>query len=612
MSTEVDRVVIDAELVEPSKSLVHVRELSKVDLKLVDSSAEVAEFMTWLSEDRNRPRIGVDFETSGLKDFRDGIRLGQIGDHNTGWAFPWQRWSGPFIEAMQKWQGGFVGHNIQFDTRFWTRDTNIRWPWERTDDTMYMAHVDNPARAKGLKPLTAMFVDRTAAAGQDALSKYMSKMGFSWGNIPVDNPYYWGYGAMDVVLTCRLADVMEPRIAGYRESYELEMAAARVCSEMALRGIRYDRDYTAQKTEDLLAYIATCREWAKREHGVVNLTSIPQLIRFFDSQGFQFEKLTPKGAPALDKEVLETIDHPVAATLLKVRKAQKIVSTYLNNFDEFSDDDDFVHADIWVCGTRTARMSVTDPALQTLPKSDKVVRNAFVPRPERRLISMDADQIELRLMSYFADDPGLRAAFAAEQSFFVTVAEQVLGETIDKEVDPRYKMIKSSIYARLYGAGDAKIARTAGVPVEIITELNRGFDESYPGVTRYMGETARLVQQRIRDGEGAYVMSEGGRKLPLEDDKPYVGLNYQIQCTAAEIFKRAMVDLDAAGLGDYLLMPVHDEIIADVPADQAEDIAKVMQEIATDKDRYGVPITWSADVLPGAWGGRELTKEIVA
>lgn len=612
MSTDVERVVIDAELVEPSKELAKVNDLSKVDLRLVDSTDEVAKFMTWLSEDRNRPKIVVDFETSGLKDFRNGIRLGQIGDANTGWAFPWQRWSGPFIEAMQKWQGTFGGHNIQFDTRFWTRDTGIRWPWERTWDTMYKAHVINPAAPKGLKPLSAKYVDRTAAAGQDMLSKYMHKMGFDWGTIPVDNPYYWGYGAMDTVLTYRLDDVLDPLVTPYRQSYELEMAAARVCSEMSMRGIRYDRDYTAQKTKDLLAYIAQCREWANAEHGIGNLTSIPQLIRFFDALGFQFEKVTPKGAPALDKEVLETIDHPVAATLLKVRKAQKIVSTYLNNFDEFSDDEDFVHADIWVCGTRTARMSVTDPALQTLPKSDKVVRNAFVPRDVRRLISMDADQIELRLMSFFANDPGLRAAFAAEQSFFVTVAEQVLGETIDKEVDPRYKMIKSSIYARLYGAGDAKIARTAGVPVEVITELNRGFDESYPGVTRYMGETARLVQQRIRDGEGAYVMSEGGRKLPLEDDKPYVGLNYQIQCTAAEIFKRAMVDLDAAGLGDYLLLPVHDEIIADVPEDQAEDIAKAMQEIATDKDRYGVPITWSADVLPGAWGGRELTKELTA
>lgn len=580
--------------------------IGDVQLRLVESVDDAQEMMRWLSEDRNRKWLGFDLETSGLKDFRDRIRLAQIGDQDTGWAVPWERWSGVMIEAMNRYRGRIIGHNVQFDSRFWIRDTGTRWPWERTDDTMYMAHVENPARTKALKQLTAMYVDRTAAAGQDALTKYMSEQKLTWGTIPTDNPYYWGYGAMDVVLTCRLGEIMEPKIRQYREPYELEMAAARICSEMALRGIRADLSYCRAKSEELRVYVASCRQWASEAYGIANLTSIPQLVAFFEGEGFTFTKTTPKGAPALDKEVLESLDHPVATTLLKVRKAQKIASTYLDNFDEFSDEDDLVHADIWVCGTRTARMSVTDPALQTLPKSDKVVRNAFIPREGHRLISMDADQIELRLMSFFADDPGLRAAFASEESFFVTVAEQVLGEKIDKEVDPRYKMIKSSIYARLYGAGDAKIAKTAKVPVKAITELNEGFDSQYPGVVWYMAQMAHVVHERIKNGEGAWVQSEGGRRLPLEEDKPYVGLNYQIQSTAAEIFKRGLVDMDAAGLGEYLLLPVHDEIIADVPAEDAEDVAKKMAEVVTDRDRYGVPITWSADVLPGAWGGRSL------
>lgn len=581
-------------------------DLGSVNLRLVETTQDAADLMSWLGEDRNRAKLGFDLETSGLKDFRDRIRLAQIGDTETGWAVPWQRWSGVIMEALNSYTGRIVGHNIQFDSRFMIRDTGQPWPWERTDDTMYMAHVDNPSRSKGLKPLTSMLVDRSAAAGQNALTHYMSDNKLDWSTIPVDNPYYWGYGAMDVVLTCRLAEILEPRIAPYREAYELEMATARICSEMALRGARVDLEYTRRKSAELRQFVADSRQWAKDTYDIKNFTSIPQMIAFFEKEGFVFTKTTAKGAPALDKEVLETIDHPAAVQLLKVRKYTKIASTYLDNFSEFSDDDGFVHADIWIAGTKTNRMSVTNPALQTLPKQDKIVRNSFVPRTSRLLISCDADQVELRLMAYFADDQGLKDAFLSDESFFVTVAEQALGEKIDKEVDPRYKMIKSSIYARLYGAGDEKIAHTAKVPVAKIKELNQAFDESYPGVQGVMKRVGREMQTLIANGESPFVTSQGGRKFPVEDDKPYVGVNYMIQSTAAEVFKRALVDLDDAGLSQYMLLPVHDEILMDVPAEQAEDIAQEMGKVMRDDERFGLPLTWSADVLPGAWGGREL------
>lgn len=585
-------------------------DLSGVSLNLIEDHNDVVKFFEWANNDRGRERVAFDLETTGLRDYRDHIRLGQVGDRDTGWAIPWQRWSGVMLEYLGKYDGELVGHNIQFDSRFMVRDTGQRWPWERTHDTMYLAHVQNPARPKGLKPLTSTLVDRAAAAGQDALAKYMADNKLTWATVPVDNPYYWGYGAMDTVLTARLYDVLAPQVqaAGLWECYQLEMATARICADMALRGARADLTYARQKSNELRSWVASIRSQVREKFGVDNFTSIPQMIKYFESEGLEFDKVTAGGAPSLDKEVLESIDHPLAALLLKVRKATKICSTYLDNFDEFSDDDGFVHADIWVCGTKTARMSITNPALQTLPKNDKAVRDAFIPRDGHKLVSCDADQIELRLMSFFAKDDGLKAAFASEQSFFVTVAEQMLGEKIDKETDPRYKMIKSSIYARLYGAGDAKIARTAGVPVEIIRQLNKDFDETYPGVRRLMDAVGRRVNQRVREEGKGYVYSQGGRYLPVDDNKSYVGVNYMIQCTAAEEFKRGLVALDAAGISDYLLLPVHDEVIADVPEEMADDVAREMEKVLLNTERFNVPITWSADVLNGAWGGRELIK----
>ena len=595
------------ELVAQTSTVERTSSIDEVQVRLIQTMDDVHAFHEWANNDRGRNRIGFDTETSGLKDFRDKIRLAQIGDANTGWAMDWHRWSGIAVDFLGKWPGRIATHNGQFDQRFWTRDVGKSLPWDRIDDTMYMAHVHDPTAGKGLKPLTSKYVSRDAAAAQALLGQYMDKHGYTWETIPTDNPYYWGYGAMDVILTSRLVDIFEPKIAPFRESYELELGAARICSEMAMRGARVDHAYVERKAAQLRAYVDKCRAWAKETYGIKNFTSIPQMIAFFEREGFVFEKTTPKGAPALDKEVLEGIDHPAARTLLQVRKAQKICSTYFDNFDEFSDPDDFIHADIWVCGTRTARMSVTDPALQTLPKNDKAVRNAFIPREGRRLVTMDADQIELRLMAHYAQDPGLIEAFLTDESFFVTVCREALGEDIDKEKDPRYKMVKSSVYARIYGAGDDKIAHTAGVAPAKIKELNAAFDERYPGVKQMMANTTRLVQERLREQGEAFVYSNGGRRLPVEPDKPYVGTNYMLQCTAAEQLKRTLIDLDSAGLGEYLILPVHDEVVADVPADIADEVAKLMQETALDRTRFSLPITWSADVMEGAWGGRELS-----
>lgn len=598
------------DLVKQSRSLAKTTPLSQVSLKFVSSVDDCQELLRWLSEDRNRPVLAYDLETGGLRRHADPRRLAQFGDPQTGWAIRTDRWDGLAEEVIGKWEGQWVGHNISFDSAFTERDYGIRWPWNRTHDTMLMSHVLDPSISKALKSLTSRLIDRTAAAGQDALTKFMRDNNFNWNTIPVDNPYYWGYGAMDTVLTARLYDKLYPQLEAmpeWREMYELEMAVSRVCASMEKHGARVDLEYSRGKARNLREYAAKWRAEAKERFGVENPGSPLQLRNYFVDQGLEPEKTTPKGDLAMDKEVLESIDHPLAGLVLKIRKADKLAGSYLENFDEMADSEGYVHPTIWTCGTKTARMSITDPALQTLPKDDKVVRNAFIPSDGCRLISIDADQIELRLLSHYAQDAGLQAVFESGEDFFCRVASEALGEPVGKE-DPRRKLFKSSVYARVYGAGPEKIAKTAHVPVETIRSTNRAFDAAYPGVQAFMDRMTNEVAQRaIEEGTG-YVIAYGGRRIPTEPGKNYVGCNYRLQSSAAIVLKKVIVELDSAGFGDFLRLPVHDELILDVLAAEANDAlieASKVMEAATTGD-FAVPLTWSGDVMPYAWGGREL------
>jgi DNA polymerase-1 len=600
--------------------------LSDVQLHLVDDVDTAGEMMRWLGERRNI--LSFDTETSGFSPWKDDLRLLQFGDQMSGWAIPWDRWGGVAQEVFSKYDGPWALHNRPFDANFaQVKQVVKRFPWERSHCTMVMAHVLDPVRPKGLKPLTSALVDRTAASGQEALARYMRASNHTWGSVPIDNPYYWGYGAMDTVLTSRLFDVFAPDIkATALPSYELELAVQRICANMTRRGTPVDLVYCNDTANMLRGWVKECRAWAKETFGVRNVTSAMQAIKVFEEDGIEFVEFTDNGNVRLDKTVLKSIDHPLATAILKIRRAEKLCSTYLDNFAKFADELGLIHPTIWTCGTRTARMSITDPAFQTLPKDDKTVRNGVIPDLGHRLISCDADQIEMRLMAHFAHDEGLIEAFAqaaaaaaagsidpVEIDFFCRVATEMYGTVIDKE-NPLRKITKNSSYARLYGAGAQKIATTAGVPRAKIEEINELMDARFPGVKRFMKEIEYEVGGNEKETGRGFVMSHFGRRLPVDKGKNYTGTNYKIQCSAAEIFKRALVALDAAGYTDYMLLPVHDEIVLSVPVDEAVDARHEIAEIMTrsSEGEFMLPITWSADILEGAWGGRLLEEEKVA
>lgn len=599
--------------------------LARVKLDLVNSMDKVAEFKTWLGE-RREGIMCYDTESEGLKPERHKLRLCQFGDMERGWAIPWEEWGGVARETLNTYEEPIGMHNSSFDVRV-TQTWMKGWkpPWHRIHDTMAQAHLLDPTRPKGLKNLGARYIDAKAVAGQDLLKNTMAENHWDWATVPLDHPHYWVYGALDPVITAHIHNLFHPQIAtaGAQAAYDLEMGAIRVCANMMLRGARIDRAYCEEKIKQLRDYAGQAREWLRGTFGIKNATSNMQLLSYFQSQGVQFEKLSKSGKGyALDKEVLDWLvsfgDHitdvdgalvkrggfqdvpDVAATVLKIRKAEKICGSYLENFIEFADENDYVHCNINTMGAKTGRMSITDPALQTLQRDDPTVRNAFISSPGHSIITCDADQIEMRLAAHFSEDPGLIEAFLADGDFFCGVASRLFNEDI-KKGDKRRQITKNTSYGRLYGAEAPTIARTAKVTTDVAQMFIDRMNTSFPKLAELTERTKEEARENKRKYGKAFITTPHGRILPQDGEREHALLNFKIQSFAAELLKKGLVDLDAAGLGPYMLFPIHDEIAADVPKEDEAEFKHLIESTLNDDTSFLVPLTWSADTFGERW-----------
>jgi DNA polymerase-1 len=579
----------------------------------VESVADAVAFKTWLGQRREGP-LGFDTETSGLSAYRNHLRTLQFGDHHHGWLIPWQQWGGVALEAFREYDGEYVAHNAPFDWQFVAEHTGYEIPWERLHDTLTMARLDDPTRDNRLKPLNKRFVDPQAAVGQQELDEGMKANGWDWGTVPIDYPPFWLYGSLDPVETVHLEPHLSSRVnATCPDAYSLERAATRICTLMMRSGLQLDVPYVKQSIDDFDAASDKIRTWLKNAHKITSPKSSAQIAKAMDACGQKIMYYTDKGAPQFDKDALKFYaDHgenaavrQLAQYIRAVRHTEDIRDRYSSAFLELADAHDVVHCSINVMGARTGRMSVSDPPLQQLPRDDKVIRGSFIPRPGCVLVSCDLDQVEARILAHLSGDEGLIQAFHEADTigpdFFTLVARTLYADAALIKDDPRRQLTKNSVYAKAYGGGRDKIAMTSGASLEHVAYFEKMFNSRFPGMKRLMN---RLEHDAKRGngphGRGGVHLSDG-RFLPCDRGKEYATLNYAIQGEAARYMKLCLLNMDAAGLTSMLRLPVHDEILLEAPADQAEEVLRTVQECMTDRTSYRVPLTAGGKIMAERW-----------
>ena len=601
--------------------------LEGVQLNLVNNVDEAQKFISWLGERRPHNAIAIDTETGelsgkprihALSPWHGRLRLVQVGDGMTGWSIPWDQWKGVFYEAMEKFDGPIVCHNVAFEARWFDVQSEWSIPWHRVHDTMIMAQLIDPLGSGALKTLTQKYIDPQAARLQSVLDDGLTDNGWTWGSVPIEFEPYWSYGALDPVLTMRLWEKFWPTFqpgAMYSYPYELEMNTRRIVTRMEINGARVDVDYSQKKYDELLQYTDQVRVWGESTYNGMSIGSNQQLVAQFEKLGAEITEKTATGRKSASAEQLQILSisgspevKQLADTALKYRKAGKLASTYFLNF--LNDNvDGFVHPSVKTMGARTGRMSIQNPALQTLPKGDDTVRRAFLPKDDDHVIvTSDLDQVEFRMFASLSEDPNLIQLFnladATGSDPFTEIGREIYQDPSMQKTDKRRSLIKGVIYGRLYGAGVAKQAITAGVPEEQMRQVSNEFDRKFPGMQKFQRKIESIGTKRLEIEGRGYVSTWTGRQLPCDDDKVYTLVNYLVQGGAAEVFKSNLIKLDQADLTELLIVPVHDEIVLNAPREDAEEIKRIVKECMTTTQGWAVPLTAGVDGPLENWGSK--------
>lgn len=596
--------------------------LENLDIRIVDSVEEAMEFKRWAS--LSRPYIAVDTETTGFNTWAgDKIRLIQFGDTVSGWAVPWEMWGGVALEVLRAYSGRILMHNAKFDMTFINHgQAKPLIHWGQVDDTRTLAFLADPTRPTGLKPLSDRYIDRRASAMQSTLDDAMVANKWTWSTVPIDFQPYWVYGVLDTILTAQIWEHLQTSDEGLKRAYDLELSVLPVLQAMEIRGAYVDTEYASARKVEFLQRVTEWKLWAEQTHGIM-VTSNQQFIRRMTELGVTLTKKTKSGALSADKEVVaELMVHPdervrqLALCKKEVAQLIKLSSGYLDKIIDNSVDG-IIHASINPLGARTSRMSITGAmALQTLPRASKKnppaieVRNCFVAKPGNKLAMCDFDQVELRLTGHYSFDESILEILRDESlDPFTEFAKRIYDEETMEKSDERRALTKSATYATLYGAGVAKFSQTAGIDVASGQDFMDSFYGTFPGIKIFQRQLEQVAQQRLEMEGDAYVRTPFGHKIVAEPDKIYKLVNYCIQGTAANVMKRALVDMDNAGLTEYLVMPVHDEVVIDAPESEIHEVMHAVQSCMEDTTTFQAPLRAGLDGPFDRWGQKYESKD---
>ncbi|MGY5131294.1 DNA polymerase [Streptomyces nigrescens] len=596
-----------------------------VRVNIPQTDNDLREFMQWVRGAAGRGSVALDTETTGLDIFSATYRLRtiQFGDAHTAWVIHWER-GGRFHEAALwalKVIPRFLIHNAPFD--WLVLDRHAPFALEilapKTVDTKIKATLIDPRQpmeggiGTGLKPLSAHYVDPSAPDTQGDLTAVFRSLGLTkvtgWAGIDLDHPTYNLYAGLDVILTARLDPCLTAELdrLGVRAALvEYEHEIARMCSIMMRAGIVLDQDYVHVMSATLREEEAKYGAVAAR-YGVESVNSGKQVADVLLAMGETLREKTDSGAWKVDKAVLLGLadldrdwqrigartPNPVADAVLRAKRAGKWCTNYADTFLNNLDANGRVHPNIQTLAARTGRMSITKPALQTLPSSDWVIRRAMLADPGHVMVSTDFAAVEMRVLAALADVRRMKQAINAGEDLHDFTARLVFGPNFTKA---HRKLCKGIGFGKVYGGGAATIQRQTGAPMAEVQSALQAYDRAYPEIKR-----ASSRWQREARGTGMVTVSATGRRLPLDRLRTYAVVNYQCQSAARDVLGTAMLNMEKAGLLDYMKLPIHDEVLASVPARAAADFAKEFERCMT-MDLFGVPITSEAEIGGRSWG----------
>jgi DNA polymerase-1 len=480
-------------------------------------------------------------------------------------------------------------------------------------DSMLESFVLNSTASRhDMDSLAKNYLGYTPIAYSEVAGKGAKQISFA----EVDLEVARDYSAEDADITLRLHQTLWPKLEAEptlaRVYREIELPLVQVLADMEAAGVLIDADELRRQSQDLGRRMLELQKRGFELAGrSFNFDSPKQLgALLFDELGLPALLKTPGGAPSTNEEALEAIAdrHELPKLILDYRSLAKLRGTYTDKLPEaIHPDTRRVHTSFHQTGAATGRLSSSDPNLQNIPirtEDGRRIRRAFIAPPGSKLVACDYSQIELRIMAHLSEDPGLLSAFAGGQDVHRATAAEVFGVPLDEVGPDQRRAAKAINFGLMYGMSAFGLAKQLGIDRGEAQDYIALYFARYPGVQGYM----ERVRQQAR--EFGYVETVFGRRLYLNDiharqqglraGAERAAVNAPMQGSAADIIKRAMLDLHAwLGTQDgraRMVLQVHDELVFECREDFVDTLVTEAKRRMQGAVELRVPLTVDAGV----------------
>ncbi|MBN7768509.1 DNA polymerase I [Marinobacter daepoensis] len=515
----------------------------------------------------------------------------------------------PLLEDPEKKK---VGQNLKYDKNVLANhDIHLEGIAE---DTMVESYVLNSVATRhDMDSLAKAYLDEETISYESIAGKGAKQLTFNQIDLEKAGPY----AAEDADITLRLHQALSPLLQGtgrlesvYRN---IDLPLVPVLSRMEQRGTLISASTLRRHSQELAERMATLEKEAHDVAGeAFNLGSTKQLQAIlYDKLGLKVIKKTPKGAPSTAEPVLQELahEHELPRLIVQHRSLSKLKSTYTDTLPELIHHrTGRVHTSYHQAVTATGRLSSSEPNLQNIPirtEEGRRIRQAFIAPEGYKLLAADYSQIELRIMAHLSGDKGLLTAFERGEDIHKATAAEVFGVSVDEVTGDQRRSAKAINFGLIYGMSAFGLARQLEVDRKTAQAYIDRYFERYPGVLTYMDNIRKQAHDdgyvETLYGRRLYLPEINARNKQLQQAAERTAINAPMQGTAADIIKRAMIDVDHWLRTEHasdacMTMQVHDELIIEVREDAVENVRDGLVRRMSSAASLDVPLLVEAGI----------------
>ena len=513
-------------------------------------------------------------------------------------------------EAISNNQTKLVGQNLKFDLPILNRH-GIKVT-EFLGDTMLMSYVLNSTGTRhGLDRMALHYLQYQPMKYEEVAGSASKQINFAQVEIPAAT----FYAAEDADITFRLFNLLdkklqkEPKLINLLKTLEYPMLKSLLRVET--NGAKINTNMLAEYSKELGLKIDKLSKTAFKMAGEeFNMDSPKQLVEIlYNKLELPVLKKTPKGQPSTNEDTLQRLaeEYELPKVIIQYRGLAKLKSTYTDSLVNIQHPDTKrIHTSYQQAVTSTGRLSSTEPNLQNIPiktAEGRKIREAFVAEKGNVLISADYSQIELRIMAHLSGDKNLTHAFNNNIDVHSATASEIFDVPLEEVTTDHRRSAKAINFGLIYGMSAFGLTRQLGIPRHEAQAYLDTYFERYTGVREYMDSTKELAKQNL------YVETILGRKLHVTEINASNGLRRQaaeraainapLQGSAADIIKKAMIDVDE-WIGEdnpniKMIMQVHDELIFEVKKDFAEEALTNVISLMESAVKLDIPLIVDAN-----------------